>query len=50
LNTAQAELKSIKDRGTSEYLKNNFTFEMEKKSLYEKMNELKDKMELERKN
>lgn len=44
-----SELKQLKDRGTSEYLKNNFTFEMEKKSLYDKMNELKASVEKERK-
>lgn len=33
LITVSNELKTIKDRGTSEQLKNNFTFEMEKKSL-----------------
>lgn len=33
LNQTSSELKQMKERGTSEYLKNNFTFEMEKKSL-----------------
>jgi len=33
LSNAQNELKSLKEKGTSEYLKNNFTFELEKKSL-----------------